>query len=254
MKVIALTYDYDLGKLAEIGRHWANNIYVGKDFIFDYSAASYATFLHKNPTKQLNIYTDDIELMSKKMNQYNIDENKIIYHDFNEVLTKFKDNLKYSFDILTEFIYYAKSENDFTLKIDNDLVFYDELPEPNENDVFVWKYERKVYQGDPRMGEIKVAQNTVGTTDIPIYNLGVLGLPVNYPEKELREICDAMVSVDISDVTDVNAKIWHCSEQTANNWIFMKHKYNIVETHPFVTHFYDNKQKCISEAEYLLKK
>lgn len=253
MKVIALTYDYDLGKLAEIGRKWAGAVYGNKDFIFEYSAASYATFIDKNPTRILNLYTDDIELIKTKMSKYKINQDNIIYHDFNEVLNQHKDNLKYSFDILTEFIYHGKSKDDFTVKIDNDLIFTSELPEPNENDVFVWKYERKVYQGDPRMGEIKVAQETLGTTDIPIFNLGVLGLPINYPEQELRDVCNAMINVDISDVTDVDAKIWHCAEQTANNWIFTKYGYNVVETHPYVIHYFDDKHRCILEAKYLLK-
>lgn len=253
MKVIALTYDYDLGKLAEIGRKWAGDVYGNKDFIFEYSAASYATFIDKNPTRVLNLYTDDIPLIKSKMETYNINHANIIYHDFNSVLNKHKGNLKYSFDILTEFIYHGKSNEGFTVKIDNDLVFNAPLPEANDGEVFVWKYERKIYQGDPRMGEIKVAQNTIGTTDVPIYNLGVLGIPVDYPEQELRDVCNAMTDVDISDVTDVDAKIWHCAEQTANNWIFMKYGYKVVETHPYVIHYFDNKRKCIEMAKYLKK-
>jgi hypothetical protein len=240
-------------KLSEIGRTWASNVYGNKDFIFEYSAASYATFIDKNPNKYLNIYTDDIEYLKTKMLKYSINQSFIIYHDVTDMLNKHKDNLKYSFDILTDFIYLGKSDTEFTVKIDNDLVFHGELPKPNDNDVFVWKYERLISQGDPLMGEIKVAQDTIGRIDIPIYNLGVLGLPVNYPEQELRQICDEMVSVDISDVTDLNTKIWHCCEQTANNWIFYKYNYNIIQTYNVVTHYYDNKKKCIDEAKYLLK-
>ena len=49
MKVITLTFAYDISKLFEIGRFWAKDVYIDKDFISDYSAASYATFLHTNP-------------------------------------------------------------------------------------------------------------------------------------------------------------------------------------------------------------
>lgn len=253
MKVIALTYDYDMAKLSEIGRTWANDVYGNKDFIFEYSAASYATFIDKNPNKYLHIYTDDIKLLDLKLKKYNIDIDRVIYSDITHLLNKHKDNLKYSFDILTDFIYFAKSNTEFTLKIDNDLIFHDKLPEPNNNDVFVWKYERLINQGDPLMGEIKVAEDTIGRTDIPIYNLGVLGLPPDYPEQELRQICDDMVNVDISNVTDLDTKIWHCCEQTANNWIFFKHGYNVVETHNVLTHYFDNKKACIEHAKYLLK-
>lgn len=254
MKVIALTYDYDLSKLSDIGRTWASDVYGNKQFIFEYSAASYATFIDKNPNKILDIYTDDISYLKHKIHKYDIEHDRIIYHDITQMLLKFKDNLRYSFDILTEFIYLAKSDTEFTVKIDNDLIFHGEIPEPNDNEVFVWKYERLINQGNPLMGEIKVAQDTIGRTDIPIYNLGILGLPVNYPEQELREICDSMVEVDISNVTDLDTKIWHCCEQTANNWIFYKYGYNVIETHNIVTHYFDNKKACITQAEYLLKK
>jgi hypothetical protein len=253
MKIIALTYDYDLGKLADIGRKWANNVYKGKEFIFEYSAASYATFINKNPNKILNIYTDDIQLMQQKMNQYRINQNNIIYHDYTKQLEKYKTNLRYSFDVLTDFIYYAKSIDDFTVKIDNDLIFHDKIPEPKENDVFVWKYERRVCEGNPKMGEIKVCEKTIGVLTLPIYNLGLLGIPVNYPEMELRRICDDMVSVDIKDVSDLGVNIWHCCEQTANNWIFFKYNYNIVTTSNVVTHYFDDKSKCILMAKNLLK-
>jgi len=254
MRVIALTYNYDLGKLADIGRKWAGNVYRDKEFIFDYSAASYATFVDKNPDKMLHLYTDDVDLMMRKMNLYNINQNNVSYYNYSLNLEKYKINLRYSFDVLTDFIYYAKSKDDFTVKIDNDLIFHNKLPEPKENDVFVWKYERLVRQGNPKMGEIKVIENTIKFLDLPIYNLGVLGIPVDYPEMELRNVCDEMVSIDISDVCDIpNTKIWHCCEQTANNWIFYTHKYNVVQTHNIVTHHFDNKHNCILGAKYLLK-
>jgi hypothetical protein len=256
MKVIALTYDYDLSKLAEIGRKWAPSVYGNKDFIFEYSAASYATFLDKNPKQILHLYTDDIELIKEKLNKYTTGVDRVIFYDINHLLEKYKDGMKYSFDMLTDFIYYAKSNTDFTLKIDNDLVFHTSLPEPTsiEHIVYVWKYERKVLEGDPRMGEIKVAREVTGPANYPIYNLGILGLPIGYPEEELRKVCQQMVDVNIFDVSDLGVKVWHCAEQTANNYIFFSEGYSIVETHPYVTHYYDNKQACIKHAEYLLKK
>lgn len=252
MKVIALTYNYDLTKLSDIGRTWADKVYCNKDFIFEYSAASYATFIEKNPELILDLYTDDVDLIKNKLFKYNIDHSRINYHDYSLKLNSYK-NLLYSFDVLTDFIYFAKSKNEFTVKIDNDLIFYGALPKPNPNEVFVWKYERKIYEGNPLMGEIKVAECVLGRTDVPIYNLGILGIPSDYPETELREVSKQMVSVDISNVTDLNTKIWHCCEQTANNWIFYKKKYNIVETYNIVNHHFDNKIKCIEDAKYLLK-
>jgi hypothetical protein len=256
MKVIALTYDYDLSKLAEIGRKWAPEVYGNKDFIFEYSAASYATFLDKNPNKFLHLYTDDIPLIKEKLSKYVSGIERLIFYDITPLLERYKNGMKYSFDMLTDFIYYAKSDTEFTLKIDNDLVFHSEINEPpsNQDCVYVWKYERLWEQGDPRMGEIKCVRTVCGNVSFQIFNLGVLGLPINYPEKELRDVCEAMVNVDISDVSDLGVKVWHCAEQTANNYIFQKYRYKIYETWNKVTHYYDNKQACIKHAEYLLKK
>lgn len=252
MKVIALTYSYSIPKLIEIGRKWAPHVYGDKEFIFEYSAASYATFLDKNRDLTLHLYTDDVKLLKLKMEQYDVPQN-IVYVDFSEDINRLRDS-KYSFDMLTHFIYSAKSKDEFTVKIDNDLVFTGPLPKPTDNSVFVWKYERLVGQGDPRMGEIKVVQETVGDLSLPIYNLGILGIPSDYPEDELKRLCNDMVNVDITSVSDLGVKIWHCCEQTANNWIFKSKGFNVVETFNIVDHLYDNKKACIERAKHLLKK
>jgi len=62
-----------------------------------------------------------------------------------------------------------------------------------------------------------------------------------------------MISVDISDVTDTDSKIYHCCEQTANNWIFHKENYNVIETYNYVDHLFDRKGDCIELSKYLLK-
>lgn len=255
MKVIALNYSYDLKKLSDIGRVWAKDVYKNKDFIFEYSSASYATFIDKNPNLKLDLYTDDIEFMKNKMSKYNINQDNVIYHDYTENLKKYDGNLRYSFDILNDFIHFAKSNNDFTIKIDNDLIFNDKIPKIDytENDIIVWKYERLVLNGDPRMGEVKVSKNVVGDYNYPIYNLGIFGLPSTYPKDYLMEIYEKMVSVDIIDVSDLGVHTWHCAEQTANNWVFYSKKYNVIESYNFVDHLFDNKGECINRAKYLLK-
>lgn len=253
MKFIALTYDYNLGKLSEIGRKWAFDVYKNKDFIFKYSAASYATFLDKNPNKLLHIYTDDINLMFEKMSEYNINQEKIKYIDYSENLKKYSNHLKYSFEILHDFIDYAKSDTDYTVKLDNDLIFHDEIPNIDLNGILVWKYERRVKDGDIRWGEIKICENTINETDFPIYNIGIFGFPVFFERNDVDELLHRMINVNISDVTDVGSNIYHCSEQTANNFIFYKYNYKITESYEFVTHHFDKKENCIKDAEYLKK-
>jgi hypothetical protein len=253
MKFIALNYNYNLKKLSDIGRKWAFDVYKDNDFINEYSAASYATFIDKNPNSILHLYTDNIEIMKNKIGQYNIDHDRVIYIDYSEELKKYGDDLSYSFSVLNDFINYAKSETEYTVKIDNDLIFKQELPEPDSNSILVWKYERIVKNGDVRWGEIKICQEVLNDLNFNIYNLGIFGLPPKYQYIEAKEIMDKMISVDISDVTDVGAKIYHCCEQTANNYVFHKYGYNVIEAYDYVDHNFDNKGKCINDAKYLKK-
>jgi hypothetical protein len=256
MKFIALTYDYDLNKLSQIGRKWSFDVYKNKNFIFDYSAASYATFIDKNPKQTLHIYTDDVDMMKNKMNEYNIDQNRVKYIDYKNQLKKYVNNLTYSFQVLNDFLTDEKSNDEYTVKIDNDLIFTDELKinlEKNSKTILVWKYERFVGDGDTRWGEIKICDEILKTTNFKIYNLGVFGYPANYHSDEAKDIMNLMTSIDISDVTDVNSKIYHCSEQTANNWVFHKYDYDVIETYKYCSHYFDNKGECIKKAEYLKK-
>ena len=96
MKFIALNYNYDLSKMSDIGRKWAFDVYKNNEFICDYSAASYATFIAKNPNRVLHLYCDNIENMKSKMSQYNIDQDRVIYIDYSDKLKEYGDDLSYS--------------------------------------------------------------------------------------------------------------------------------------------------------------
>jgi len=253
MKYIALNYNYNLDKMSDIGRKWAYDVYKNNEFITEYSAASYATFIDKNKTSILNLYTDDVEFMKSKMLKYDIDHDRVNYIDYSENLKKYDNNLKYSFTVLNDFINFAKSDTEYTIKIDNDLIFNQELPKFDENSILVWKYERLVKDGDIRWGEIKICNEVLNETNFKIFNLGLFGLPANYNTLEAKKIMDEMILVDISDVTDVDSKIYHCCEQTANNWVFNKYNYNIIETYQYLDHLFDNKGDCINRAKYLIK-
>lgn len=255
MKVIALVYDYDLGKLSNIGRKWANNVYKNKDYIFEYSAACFATFVNKNPKQILDIYTDDIDLIKSKLSKYDISWERIIFWDYNERLKKYGD-LDYSFRVAFEFIQENQSKEEYTIKIDNDMIFLGELPQqPNDcKDVMVWKYEHFVDSGNPLWGEKKACKVGLGETNFPVYNMGLMGLPTTFQSDEGHEAMIKLINVDISDVTDVGSKIYHVCDQTAWNWIFYKYKYNIIQTYNIVKHHFDIKGNCIADAEYLIKK
>lgn len=255
MKIITLTFAYDISKLFEIGRFWAKDVYIDKEFIFEYSAASYATFLDKNPNLKLHLYTDDVMLIKEKLNKYNVNLDNVVYYDYSEKIKSYEGKLKYSFDILHDFIMEFKSDKEYTIKIDCDLTFYDKIPniDDDNKDILVWKYERMLFEGDPRMGEIKSSILSVGDVNYKIFNIGLLGLPASFETNELDSVYRKMVDVDITDVSDLNVKSWHCAEQTAKNWLFHKHNYNVKETYNVVDHNFSVKKKCIDDAKYLLK-
>lgn len=253
MKAIALTFYYDLQKLKSNGRFWADEIYgETKEIMFSYSAASYATFLDKNPNIDLIIYTDDVDLMIKKMMLYNVNLSKISYIDFNNQLQKAKES-KFTFQPLVDMLLDAKKYNEFILKIDNDLIWNNSLPVFDENnDILVWKYERIVKNGDARMGEIKVCEEVCNNIDFAIFNTGVLGYPLKYDITEFYNICKKMTQVNILPVSDLGVDIWHVCDQTAHCWLFHKNNYNITELYHYVDHYYDNKLLCLEKAKYLL--
>lgn len=254
MKVIALTYNYDLDLLAKNGRFWAKNIYKNKEFIFKYSAASYATFIDKNPELELNIYTNDIESLKKEMEMYNIDQSRVIYWDYTERLKKYV-NLDFGLRVTFEHIMENQFPDEYTVKIDNDMIFTQPLPIVDNDypDVMVWKKEHFVATGNPLWGEKKACEVAIGDTNFWVYNMGLMGLPKGFPLEEAHETMNKLIAVDISDVTDLDTKTYHVCDQTAWNWIFHKYKYNIIETYPYVKHHFDVKERCINDATYLLK-
>ena len=123
----------------------------------------------------------------------------------------------------------------------------------DSQDVLVWKYERMLNDGDPRMGEIKSSKMSIGDANYKIFNIGLLGIPNSYNFDELNVVYRKMADVDILDVSDLRVNSWHCAEQTSKNWLFHKYNYNIIETYDIVDHCFDNKGKCIENAKYLLK-
>jgi hypothetical protein len=254
MKVIALTFDYDLAKLKHNGRFWAREVY-GEDpnNIFEYSAASYATFLKYNSHIPLHLYTNNIELLKLYIDKYDVDTSNVTYIDYTDQILESKKS-KYTFQPIVDLCYNLRNRDEYIIKVDNDLVWRDTIPKLDESkDILLWKFERYVFQGDPRMGEIKVCQEVCGTTDFKEYNIGVFGYPSNYQIEEFYDVCNKMVNVDILPVSDLGTNIYHCCEQTAHCWILDKYNYNIIETHSFIEHNYSNKNECIKQAKSLLK-
>lgn len=255
MKAIALTFDYDLDKMITNGRFWADKVYRrSSSDIFNYSAASYATFIDKNPNIKLELYTNDVVLLKECMELYDINLENTTYIDYTKEINKSKKH-HFVFQPLVDWLYKTDNPIEYVVRIDNDLIWKNSLPQlDEEKDVLVWKFERVVRNGNPKMGEILVCQTVCNNIDFKEYNVGVLGYPKGYPMGEFYDVCNKMSSVDITSVSDLGTHVWHVCEQTAQCWIFHKYNYNIIETHSFVEHWYEDKMVCVDKAKYLLKR
>ena len=256
MRFIALTFDYSIQKLEEIGRHWSKNVYKEKEHIFEYSAASYASFLHFNPHHSLTLYTDDVQLLREKISRYDVSLDNVRFIDWSRQLQDFKKH-RYAFKPLIELIKDCRDSSEYIVKLDNDLICKKPINLSHlKEEVLVWKREGIVRDGGPRWGEILVCNTVARNLDFVRYNVGVLGIPPSFwvHYEEYYNTCELMVDVDISGVTDVNSKIYHCCEQTAYNWMFHKYGFKVLETYDIFEHHFDDKKKCIEKAFNLLRK
>jgi hypothetical protein len=256
MKVASLVFDFDIDKVKETGRFWADKVYSRNvSEIFAYSSASYATFLKYNPNIPLELYTNNVELLTKCMEEYDVDLSNVSYFDIGDKILEWKKHW-FAFNSILEWQMYIKNSDEYVIRMDNDLIWKGALPIniDEERDMFVWKFERFVKDGNPKMGEILVCETVLNTTDFKEFNIGTLGLPKNYPMDEFRDITEQMINVDIYPVSDLGVHVWHVCEQTAHSWMMHKYRYNIIETASYVEHYYDDKLKCIEKAQYLKKK
>jgi hypothetical protein len=245
------------------GRHWADEAYKNKEYIFQYSAASIATFIHHNPKLQYTIYTDDTELLFSKLKNYKVD---LGYLDVVDAKEKIKEWTEHSY-CFWPLVKVAEMHHDGindAIKLDNDLTCLKPLDEILEHKgALVWKYERLCSKGRDYWGESYAARNGLGTDNFNIYNMGVLGLTKEYHKNANRvaDYCTKLINVDISpihrfpDKPGTIAKVFASSEQVAVNYYFHVENIPILETHPWIQHwcYEKNKNGVLDSAQYLLK-
>lgn len=256
MKVASLVFDFDIDKVKETGRFWADKVYSRNvSEIFSYSSASYATFLKHNSNIPLELYTNNVELLKENMERYDVDLSNVSYIDIGDKILEWKKHW-FAFNSILEWQMFIKDSDEYIVRMDNDLIWNGSLPTDidEEKDMFIWKFERYVRDGNPKMGEILVCETVLNTTNFKEFNIGTLGLPKNYPMEEFKDITDKMIAVDIFPVSDLGVHVWHVCEQTAHSWMIHKYGYNVIPTHQYVEHWYDDKLKCIERAQHLLKK
>ena len=266
MKTISLVFEYDMEKQKRSGRVWSKTVYRSKDFVFEYSAASFASFLYKNPNRIHIVDTDDVDLLYSKIKKYDVNYNNLDIRESSGLISEWKSREYCFFPLLEHIRYHAKESEESIVKLDNDLTCLKNIDDlENFSGILSWKFERNVKDGRPYWGEKYVCNKALGTDNFNEYNTGVLGISHDnlHIVDEFIETTKSLISIDASDVIIVKShpgikvKTYSTSDQTAVNWVFHKNKLNVRETHAYFFHHcyaIDAKFNCIEESKKYLKR
>lgn len=265
MKIVSLVFNYDLEKQRQSGRLWGKQGYRSKEYIFEYSSASIATFLHHNPDREYIVNTDDVACLEENMSKYNVSTANLKLVDTRERLEEWKKH-KYCFNpAMMHFKEHLTHPGEHIIKLDNDLTCLKPIDEiENFEGALIWQTEFPISDGREYWGERKVAREVVGTENFNSYNIGVFGLSPKYVPlvDEMIDIAYKMLDVDISEIVyfkedpAFKAKMWSCSEQTAYSYVLDARGVPVRQMDDFFNHHcygFTAKDQCIKDAEYLLK-
>ena len=261
-KIYSLVFDYNIEKMKQTGRPWAGKAYRDRDFIFEYSAASIATFLDKNPHLKYEILTDDVDLLAQKIGKYRVKTSNLSLLDASELISQWTSHWYCFWPLIQSFDYLASSGKS-VLKLDNDLTCLKPIDDLLKFDgAIVWKKERSCSDGKDYWGEKFAASRAFETNKFLIYNTGTWGLTSNWIQsaREIPSLCEKMISVDISSVSKfpespgLISSVFNTSDQTSNCFFLEKFKVPVVESFPWFDHHcygHESKKDCIERAEYL---
>tara|TARA_R110001592_G_scaffold203448_1_gene453161 strand:+ start:168 stop:968 length:801 start_codon:yes stop_codon:yes gene_type:complete len=266
VKTVSLVFDYNLEKQKKSGRFWSESGYKNKDFIFEYSAASFASFLHMNPERVHIVDTDDVDFLFSKMKKYNVNLENLDIRDSKDLISEWSSEEYCFWPLLYHLKHHAESSKDSVVKLDNDLTCLKPIDELKSfKGALAWKFERNVKDGRQYWGESFVCREALGTDDFLEYNTGVLGISKNnlYIVNDFIETTKKMLNIDAShiirfpDDPSRRVKNYATSDQTSVNWVFNKYNINVRETHDYFFHHcyaIDAKENCIKDSKYLLRK
>jgi len=267
MKAISLVFEYDFNRQLESGRTWGKEGYRSRDFIFEYSAASFITFADKNKNFNHEIFTDNPELLWKNLNRYDVDLSNIKVIDGSDKIREWK-NHRYCFYPAMMHLDMYKDEKDQLIKLDNDLVCLENIEFLyDSSEYLLWQVERDlVSKGREYWGEREASRQAFGTDVFPLWNIGVLGFPKGDKKDLIEEMINAGIKcseVDISSVCrfpeapGLTSKIWSCAEQTGYSFVIHDRGLKVRTTKDIIDHHchgFDSKKECILSASHLLKK
>ena len=265
MKAISLVFEYDFNKQNESGRTWGNVGYKSKEFIFEYSAACFATFANLNSGFDHEVMTDDPVMLKEKIDKYDVDWSGLKIIDASKKIEEWKKH-RYCFYPAMMHLKEYEGVQEQLLKLDNDLECLVPLNVlEGNNDILMWKHERNVNSGREYWGERTAARLAFGTDNFELYNMGVMGFPEGDKQALISELVEAGIKMSEADISSVvhfpekpghKVKIWSCSEQTGYCYILHKNGLNITTVEDQIHHHcygFDSKKDCINAAKKLLK-
>lgn len=264
MKFVSLVFDYDLDKMFSSGRIWGQNGYRNKSYIFQYSSASIATVLDKNPHVRYEVLTNDRELLLNEIAKYDVDTTNLFIIDRTATIKQWSTH-RYCFWPAVKYFDEALRSGERFIKLDNDLTCKKKADELFEfKGSIVWKKERLCSKGRDYWGESFASRVAFGTVDFWIYNIGVSAFSDEFVEYalELPSLCEKLTDVDISSIVhfpespQTRVTMWSCSEQTAICYLISKYNIPVLEAHDVFDHhcYTTSKSGVIESAVYLLKK
>jgi len=265
MKIYSLVFDYNLSKMKGTGRPWAETAYKNKDFIFSYSAASIATFLHHNPHLPYEILTDDVYLLIRKLDEYAVDTHNLTITDARSLISEWTSHWYCFWPLIKSFDYFARESNQGVLKLDNDLTCLKPIDDLLKHDgAIVWKRERNCSDGREYWGEKYAAKRAFGTDNFSIYNTGTWGVSSQHVESahSIPDLCEKMISVDVTDISrfpetpEVRTKVFNTSDQVSNCYYLSYNDIPVIESKAWFEHHcygHDAKAQCIERAVRLKK-
>ena len=265
MKAISLVFEYDFEKQLTSGRTWGKDGYKSKDFIFEYSAASFATFAYHNPGLNHEVMTDDVELMNSKISKYNVDWSGLKIIDGKDLIAEWKKH-RYCFYPAMMHLGMYRNTSEYLIKLDNDLECLKPISElASRKSILMWKKERNVSTGREYWGERAAARKAFGTDNFSLYNMGVMGFPEGDKSKLIDDLISAglkMSESNISDIVhfperpDLKVDIWSCSEQTGYCYVLHKNSLTVETVEEYINHHcygFDSKKECIAAASHLIR-
>ena len=147
MKFVSLVFNYDLDKMSKSGRIWGKEGYRNQNYIFEYSAASIATVLDKNPHIDYDVWTDNAELLFENISKYNVNTSKLNVINKIDKIKEYSTH-DYCFWPAVKIVDDYFKSNEQIIKLDNDLTCLKKCDDLFSHDgALVWKHERNCSKG-----------------------------------------------------------------------------------------------------------